>query len=223
MPGQDLIRRVTQIARMPEFEGRILLVEDYDLRLARRLVSGVDVWLNNPVYPLEASGTSGMKAGINGVLNLSVLDGWWDEGYDGKNGWAIKPVAESLDDARRNREEAKTLYELLQDHVIPTYYRRGDMGYSPEWIRHGQAFHRHAAAALQLHAHGERVPGQVLPAGHAPGPALHGERLRGRPGSLAVWKAHVRASWDNVRLRRLDTHAATSPTARACASRSPST
>ncbi len=92
VPGQDVIRELNRIARMAEFEGKILLLEDYDLRLARRLVSGVDVWLNNPTYPQEASGTSGMKAGINGVLNLSVLDGWWGEGYDGHNGWAIKPV-----------------------------------------------------------------------------------------------------------------------------------
>ncbi len=83
------------LAHMPEFEGKILLVEDYDLRLARWLVSGVDVWLNNPIYPLEASGTSGMKAGMNGVINLSVLDGWWGEGYDGDNGWAIKPAAQT--------------------------------------------------------------------------------------------------------------------------------
>ena len=91
-PGQDLIRQVQGIANMPEFEGKIMLVEGYDLGLARRLVSGVDVWLNNPVYPLEASGTSGMKAGMNGAINLSVLDGWWGEGYDGTNGWAIKPA-----------------------------------------------------------------------------------------------------------------------------------
>ncbi|MGH6629679.1 MAG: alpha-glucan family phosphorylase, partial [Burkholderiales bacterium] len=135
LPGQALIRRVMQIARMPEFEGKVLLVEDYDLRLARRLVSGVDVWLNNPVYPLEASGTSGMKAGINGVINLSVLDGWWDEGYDGRNGWAIKPVSEELEESRRNLEEGRTLYELLQDQVIPLYYQRADTGYSTGWVR----------------------------------------------------------------------------------------
>ena len=157
-PGQDLIRRVTQIARMPEFEGRVLLVEDYDLRLARRLVSGVDVWLNNPVYPLEASGTSGMKAGINGVINLSILDGWWDEGYDGKNGWAIKPVSESLDDARRWREEAKALYELLQDSVIPTYYRRSEMGYSPDWIR----LAKHSIATLLPRFSSTRMVGEYL-------------------------------------------------------------
>ena len=139
---------------MPEFEGSILLVEDYDLRLARRLVSGVDVWLNNPVYPLEASGTSGMKAGINGVINLSVLDGWWGEGYDGNNGWAIKPAAETLDQARRNREEARALYEMLQDHVIPAYYRARRHGLLAEVDPDGQAFDRDAPAALQLRAHG---------------------------------------------------------------------
>ena len=84
-PGKALMKRIVQVSATPEFEGRILLVEGYDLRLARRLVSGVDVWLNNPVFPLEASGTSGMKAGFNGVINLSVLDGWWGEGYTGNN------------------------------------------------------------------------------------------------------------------------------------------
>ena len=133
-PGQDMIRSLTNISKMPEFEGKLLLVEGYDLRLARRLVSGVDVWLNNPIYPLEASGTSGMKAAINGVINLSVLDGWWGEGYEGDNGWAIKPAAQALDQYKRNREEAQTLYEILQDQVIPLYYARGPQGYSPGWI-----------------------------------------------------------------------------------------
>ena len=98
---------------------RILMVEGYDLRLARRMVSGVDVWLNNPVYPLEACGTSGIKAGINGVPNLSVLDGWWGEGYNGRNGWAIKPASDMLDAARRGEGRARTLYELLQDQADP--------------------------------------------------------------------------------------------------------
>jgi starch phosphorylase len=123
-PGQELIRRIHEISRWPEFEGKLLMVEGYDLGFARRLVSGCDVWLNNPIYPLEASGTSGMKAAMNGVLNLSVTDGWWDEGYDGANGWAIKPAPENYDEARRNREDSQTLYELLQDQVIPMYYRR---------------------------------------------------------------------------------------------------
>ena len=112
-PGQEFLRRVAEVARMPEFEGQVLLIEGYDLQLARRLVSGVDVWLNNPEFPLEACGTSGMKAAMNGVINLSVLDGWWDEGYDGTNGWPIKPASAALNATQRDQEEARTLYELL--------------------------------------------------------------------------------------------------------------
>ncbi|HTY99818.1 MAG TPA: alpha-glucan family phosphorylase, partial [Rhodocyclaceae bacterium] len=132
-PGQALIQRIAEVAAMPDFEGHFLMVEGYDLRLARRLVSGVDVWLNSPVYPLEASGTSGMKAAINGVPNLSVLDGWWGEGYDGnperENGWAIKPTSSAydahVDEGRRDYEEARTLFEILQDKAVPLYYDRG--------------------------------------------------------------------------------------------------
>src|SRR6185295_6308919 len=149
-PGQELIRTLVHMSRQEEFQGRLLFIEGYDLHIARRLVSGVDVWLNNPVYPLEASGTSGMKAGMNGVINLSVLDGWWDEGYDSENGWAIKPASPELDPHRRDHEESRTLYEILQHHVIPLYYNRGERGtagaehrsappaagtYSPEWVR----------------------------------------------------------------------------------------
>jgi len=209
-PGQELIRRITQIAAMPQFEGRILLVEDYDLRLARRLVSGVDVWLNNPVYPLEASGTSGMKAGMNGVLNLSVLDGWWDEGYDGKNGWAIKPVSESFDDAHRNRDEARTLYELLQDHVIPMYYRRGDMGYSLDWMRMA----KHSIATLLPRFSSTRMVGEYLAKFYLPASRqgrryseVNAEAAR----KVAAWKTHVRKCWDSVRMRRLDTPMRTLP------------
>ncbi len=203
-PGQDLIRRITQIAGMPQFEGRILLAEDYDLRLARRLVSGVDVWLNNPVYPLEASGTSGMKAGINGVLNLSVLDGWWDEGYDGKNGWAIKPVSEGLDDARRNREEAKALYELLQDQVIPMYYRRCEMGYSPDWIRMA----KRSIGTLLPRFSSARMVTEYLAKFYLPASRQGRRYAEGRfeaARKVADWKTHVRKAWGNLHLRRLDT------------------
>jgi starch phosphorylase len=209
-PGQDLIRRITHIARMPEFEGRLLLIEDYDLRLARRMVCGVDVWLNNPVYPLEASGTSGMKAGINGVINLSVLDGWWDEGYDGRNGWAIKPVSESFDEARRNREEAKALYELLQDHVIPCYYKRGDMGYSLEWIRMA----KRSIATLLPRFSSSRMVGEYLSKFYLPA-SRQGRRFAeggfAAARKLAAWKAHVRRSWGDLALRRLDAPARNIP------------
>jgi starch phosphorylase len=189
---------------MSEFEGKILLLEDYDLRLARRLVSGVDVWLNNPMYPLEASGTSGMKAGINGVLNLSVLDGWWGEGYDGQNGWAIKPVAENLDEARRSFEESHTLYELLQDHVIPTYYRRGDMGYSPEWIRMA----KRSIATILPRFSSTRMVNEYLAKFYLPA-TRQGRRYAESDYELArrlaLWKLRVREVWPKVTMRRLDT------------------
>ena len=137
-PGQDLIRRISQIAHMPEFEGRLLLIEGYDLRLARRLVSGVDIWLNNPIYPLEASGTSGIKAGINGSINLSILDGWWEEGYDGNNGWAIKPGPENMEAALRDQDESQALYEILQDQGDSTLLQQRQIrlftGMGKKWL-----------------------------------------------------------------------------------------
>ena len=202
-PGQDVIREVTRIARMPEFEGKILLVEGYDLHLARRLVSGVDVWLNNPIYPLEASGTSGMKAGMNGVINLSVLDGWWGEGYDGHNGWAIKPASEALDQAKRNHEEAQTLYELLQDHVVPMYYQRGPGGYSEDWIRMA----KRSMATILPRFNAARMLGQYVSKFY--GPASERRNRYAEDGckgaqAVAAWKSRVRAAWPGVSIRRID-------------------
>jgi starch phosphorylase len=202
-PGQELIRELMRISRTPEFEGRLLLVEGYDLRLARRLVSGVDVWLNNPVYPLEASGTSGMKAGINGVINLSVLDGWWDEGYTGDNGWAIKPASDTLSDRERDAEEARTLYEILQDQVLPTYYGRGETGYSPAWIR----LMKRSIATVLPRFNANRMVGDYLTQFY--GPAARQGRRFARDSyhgakDVAAWKARVVAAWPGVRIRRLD-------------------
>ena len=204
IPGQELIRRVTQVSRMPEFEGKILMIEGYDLRLARRLVSGVDVWLNSPLYPLEASGTSGMKAAMNGVLNLSVLDGWWGEGYDGKNGWAIKPVSESLPEAQRNREESQTLYELLQDQVIPTYYNRNKMGYSPEWVK----MSKNSIATLLPSFNSTRMVGEYLANAYLPAAWQYrkycGNNFEGAR-RIAAWKNTVRQAWHGVAIRLLNT------------------
>src|SRR5690606_30770125 len=134
-PAQWMMREVHRIASLPAFSGKILLVEGYDAGMSRLLTSGVDVWLNTPVYPFEASGTSGMKAAINSTVNLSVLDGWWAESYDGTNGWGIPPSVALQDAAERDRQDAITLYELLQDQVIPRYYERdGDLGYSKRWV-----------------------------------------------------------------------------------------
>ena len=207
-PGQDLIRAIAQMSQAPDFEGRILFLEGYDLHLARRLVSGVDVWLNNPVHPLEASGTSGMKAGMNGVLNLSILDGWWDEGYDGDNGFAIKPASPELEPHRRDREEARTLYEILQDRVVPLYYHRpnsgSNTGYSPEWIR----IAKRAMASLLPRYDASRMLGEYVSKYYLP--ASRQGRKYSEDGcqgakSVAQWKARVRAAWGGVAARRVDT------------------
>ena len=202
-PGKALMKRIVQVSATPEFEGRILLVEGYDLRLARRLVSGVDVWLNNPVFPLEASGTSGMKAGFNGVINLSVLDGWWGEGYTGNNGWAIKPASELLSDDRRNTEESRSLYELLQDKVIPLYYERGKMGFSPEWV---QMAKRSIMTLLPVY-NSERMVGEYLKRFYAPA-ARRGHEFAADnyrvARDLAAWKRRVRNGWPKVQVRVMD-------------------
>ena len=202
-PGQSLIRTLARIGRMPEFEGRLLFVEGYDLHSARRLVSGVDVWLNNPVYPLEASGTSGMKAGINGVVNLSVLDGWWGEGYSGDNGWAIKPASSSLDPERRDREEARTFYEIMQDQVVPLYYDRGSAGFSPGWIR----LAKRSMATVLSQFSAARMVNQYVDMFYRPAARQGARYLEGGGDGakvVAAWKARVCAAWDGVSMRRLD-------------------
>lgn len=202
-PGQDLFRQIHAISRMPEFEGKVLLVEGYDMSLARKLVSGVDVWLNNPVYPLEASGTSGMKAGLNGVINLSVLDGWWGESYDGQNGWAIKPAPQYLDDYKRNKEDSQSLYELLEDQVIPMYYERSKMGFSSAWVAYAK---RSIATILpRFNAHrmvDEYVERIYLPASRQ-GRRYFASAYAGAK-TLASWKVRVQAAWERVAIVRLD-------------------
>jgi len=200
VPGQDLIRRITQISRMPEFEGKVLMLEGYDLALSRKLVTGVDVWLNNPLYPLEASGTSGMKAGMNGSINLSVLDGWWGEGYDGSNGWAIKPVAETQAEEHRTREEMRTLYELLQDQVMPLYYDYGKMGFSPNWVRMA----KHSMASIMPRFNSKRMVSEYLAKCYLPASRQHerySKEAHQNSRVLAVWKARVRSAWEGTSLQ----------------------
>ena len=131
--GRELIQQIYQFAKDHHLGGHIAFVEDYDMHVAKFLVQGVDVWLNNPRPPLEASGTSGQKAALNGVPNLSVLDGWWKEGYDGSNGWAVPLLDEPEDDGKQDVWDCANLYSLLENEVIPLYYKRGIDGIPHEW------------------------------------------------------------------------------------------
>ena len=133
--GQGLIKRIIEISRMPQFLGKIIFLENYDMRLAKRLISGVDIWLNTPTRPLEASGTSGEKAQMNGVLNFSVLDGWWKEGYVEGAGWALTDIRTYENQAHQDQLDAATIYQMLEKEIIPLYYAKNSKGYSPEWIQ----------------------------------------------------------------------------------------
>jgi starch phosphorylase len=206
-PAQQLMRELYRVANLPEFFGKLLLVEGYDMGLGRLLTSGVDVWLNTPVHPLEASGTSGMKAAINGTVNLSVLDGWWAEAHDGTNGWGIPPSLAEHDDAARDRHDARTLYEILQDEVVPLYYARDErLGYSPEWVRLCQR----SMATILPHFNMQRVVKDYATLYYAPaarrGVELAADDCR-RARELADWKARVRARWPGVRIAGVATPA----------------
>ncbi|MEW5992192.1 MAG: alpha-glucan family phosphorylase [Chloroflexota bacterium] len=133
-PGQQVIQEIFTRTRSSALRGRVYILEDYDMRIARFLVQGVDVWLNNPRRPLEASGTSGMKAAANGVVNVSVLDGWWDEGYAGDNGWAIGGRESNPDEAAQDWADAQDLYRLLETEIVPAYYDRDASGMPMTWI-----------------------------------------------------------------------------------------
>jgi starch phosphorylase len=132
--GQGLIKRIYEISQRPEFLGKIIFLEDYDFRLARRLVSGVDIWMNTPTRPLEASGTSGEKAEMNGVVNLSVLDGWWLEGYREGAGWALTEKRTYDNQGYQDQLDAATIYGLLENDIVPLYYAKNEKGYSEGWI-----------------------------------------------------------------------------------------
>lgn len=133
--GQGLIKKIYEISQRPEFLGKIIFLEDYDMQLARRLVSGVDIWMNTPTRPLEASGTSGEKAEMNGVVNLSVLDGWWVEGYRDGAGWALPQKRTYENQTYQDQLDASTIYSMLENEIIPMFYRHEEQDYSKEWVK----------------------------------------------------------------------------------------
>jgi starch phosphorylase len=133
-PGKQLIQQVYRQVKRAETAGRLIFLEDYDMNLARYLVQGVDVWMNTPRRPYEASGTSGMKAALNGALNFSILDGWWREAYNGCNGWAIGEDHELESQSVQDAEDAESLYKTLENEIIPLYYERDEHEISHEWV-----------------------------------------------------------------------------------------
>ena len=168
-PGQRVIQEIFQLSRSPKLRGRVFILENYNMRVARFLVQGVDAWLNNPRRPLEASGTSGMKAAKNGVPNLSVLDGWWDEGFDGDNGWAIGGREIDPDEAAQDWRDSGDLYRLLEEEIIPRYYERDANGLPKRWLTvmrraMGTALWRFSTTRM-LHEYVERL---YLPAAGVP-------------------------------------------------------
>ncbi len=203
IPGQELIRTIHEYSLRPEFIGKIILLEGYDMALARKLVMGVDVWINTPEYPMEASGTSGQKAAINGVINLSVLDGWWGEGYDGGNGWAIHPHAKHVDADLRNQEEAADLLDILENEVIPLYYDFGTQGYSSGWVSLSKASMKSCLPRFNS----QRMVVDYVEYFYSQARAQYLRLARDEYApahQLAAWKAKIREHWRGVRIRRID-------------------
>jgi glycogen phosphorylase len=197
--GQALIATIHNLSKDPRFAGRILFVEDYDMEIGRQLTRGVDVWLNTPRRPLEASGTSGQKAAMNGVLNLSILDGWWPEGFDGRNGWAIGTGRTYADEARADAADADSLYALLEREVVPSYYERDADGVPVGWMRRAAA----AIASVTPRFNARRMVKEYVTRFYAPASrraiALGGSR--DAAAELASWRSRVGDGWSGVTLR----------------------
>ena len=197
--GQGLIKRIFEISQRPEFLGKIIFLEDYDMQLARRLVSGVDIWMNTPTRPLEASGTSGEKAEMNGVVNLSVLDGWWVEGYRQGAGWALKQERTYQNQGYQDQLDAATIYSLLENEILPLYYNRNEQGYSEGWIQTIKnsiaTIAPHYTMKRQLDDYYDKF--YIKEAANFKKLSADNNRLA---KELAAWKEAVAQRWDSIRV-----------------------
>lgn len=199
-PGQEFIRHVYEFSRRPEFSGKIVFLEDYDMDMARHMVSGCDLWLNNPVRPHEASGTSGQKASLNGLPNLSILDGWWEEGYSGRNGWAFGEKRDYQDDDTRDDADAHALYATLENQTVPLFYDRGADDLPHGWITVMREAIRTVAPVFSM----RRMVKDYTEKLYVPALA-HGHQIDAKhyalAHELANWKRTVRAAWPKVSIR----------------------
>lgn len=203
--GQGLIQRIVEISKMPQFQGKIIFLEDYNMIVAKRLVTGVDIWLNTPTRPLEASGTSGEKAEMNGVLNFSVLDGWWYEGYklDEEAGWALTEKITYTDNAQQDQLDAATIYSMLENQIIPLYFNKNYKGYSPEWIQYIKRSIGHIAPIFtmkrQLDDYISRFYQPEAKRAHKL--ALH-DFAKAR--EIVAWKEEVASKWHDIHVIEAD-------------------
>jgi glycogen phosphorylase len=207
LPGKELIKEIVHFSRRDEVMSRIVFLEDYDMTMARYLTSGSDVWLNTPRRPLEASGTSGMKAGMNGVLNCSILDGWWAEGYNPDIGWAIGSGEMYADEELQDRIESEALYDLLEHEIVPLFYQRGRDGLPREWIRRMKSSMTHVAKEFSSHRMLKEYSEKFYY------PALENSRRLAsadlKPAKdLAAYLAKARKAWPAISVSDLRTDAA---------------
>jgi len=195
--GQGLIKRIIEISRMPQFLGKVIFLENYDMRLAKRLISGVDIWLNTPTRPLEASGTSGEKAQMNGVLNFSVLDGWWLEGYVKGAGWALTEKRTYENQEHQDQLDAATIYSILENEIIPLYFKKGEHGYSPEWIQ----FIKNSIAQITPRYTTKRMIDDYIEKFYtklASRSAVLKENNFEKAKEIAAWKETMAQGWDAI-------------------------
>jgi glycogen phosphorylase len=201
--GKEMIRTIIEISKKEPFRSRMVFIEDYDINVARYLVQGADVWLNNPRRPLEACGTSGMKAAVNGALQLSILDGWWDEGYRGDNGWAIGRGEEYDNPAYQDDIESLALYELLEESVKPLFYERGVDDLPREWIRTVKRSIRTVCPVFNAH----RMVSDYIETCYVPAATAAAGLKQGNYAALremVVWKDKMQEDWDKIAVRSVE-------------------
>lgn len=197
--GQGLIKRIVEISRMPQFLGKIIFLENYDMRLAKRLISGVDIWLNTPTRPLEASGTSGEKAQMNGVLNFSVLDGWWYEGYVKNAGWALTDKRTYQNQEYQDKLDAITIYNMLENEVVPLYFAKNTKGYSPEWVQ----FIKNSIAQITPNFTTKRMMDDYFDRFYdkqSKRSALISANNYEKAKEIAAWKEVMANNWNNIQV-----------------------
>ena len=200
--GQGLIKRIVEISRRPEFLGKIIFLENYDMRVSKRLISGVDIWLNTPTRPLEASGTSGEKAEMNGVLNFSVLDGWWYEGYREGAGWALTDKRTYQDQGQQDQLDAATIYSMLENQIIPLYFAKNSKGYSPEWIQ----YIKKSIAEIAPNYTMKRMLDDYIERFYnkeGKRAALLKANNFAKAREIAAWKVKVASQWDQIEIKEV--------------------